>query len=91
MFKWLKNILGYGTVTNVINDVFPDPVIEEVQPEPVAKPKTQAKKPATKKVVAVDLDSMSKKDLLDHAKKIGVKANASLAKGEILSRIKDAK
>lgn len=93
MFTWLKNLFNKDITTNILLD-FPDnPIInspvESVveQAEPVAKPKKQAKKPATKKVVTVDLDSMSKKDLLAHAKQNGVKANASMNKADILAAI----
>jgi hypothetical protein len=83
MIKWIKEILGIGPV-----DVKKDtPKVK--QATPVAAPKTQAKKPTTKKVVKVDLDGMSKKDLLAHAKKSGVKANASMNKAAILKVIKN--
>jgi len=54
-----------------------------------AKPaKKVTKKKATKKAAKVDLDSMSKNDLLAHAKANGVKANASMNKAAILAAIK---
>ena len=89
MFTWLKKLFG--------SDVPDTPVIaqkpkkEEVkveQAKPVAKPKTQAKKPAAIKAAKVDLDSMKKNELLAHAKANGVKANASMNKAEILAAIK---
>ena len=71
----------------------PAPVVEAKaeQPKPVAKPKKQTKKPATKKASKVDVDSMTKKDLLAHAKKNGIKANASMNKAALLKVIKNAK
>jgi len=59
---------------------------------PVAKvkpaKKTTKKKTTTKKAAKVDLSSMSKNELLAHAKKNGVKANASMNKAAILAAIK---
>jgi hypothetical protein len=54
-----------------------------------APAKKTTKKTATKKAAKVDLDSMSKNDLLAHAKKNGIKANASMKKADILSAIKN--
>lgn len=50
------------------------------------KTATKATKKANKKV---DLDSMSKNDLLAHAKASGVKANASMTKADIIAAIKN--
>jgi len=80
MLKWLKRVLG--------TDYPEAPVIAQEQPKPAAKPKPQPKKPA-KKAKKVDLDAMTKKDLLAHAKTIGVKSNASMSKGAILDAIKN--
>ena len=88
MFKWLKNIFGSKSEPLVLTQEQRVETKVE-QAEPVAKPKKQAKKPATKKVATVDLDAMSKKDLLAEAKKRSIKANASLSKEEILKRIKN--
>lgn len=77
--------------------------VVEVEPAPELKKsetKTkQAKKPAPKKATkkaepkkakaSGDLSSMNKSQLLEEAKKRGVKANASLKKDEILERIKN--
>ena len=57
-------------------------------PKAVKAAKAPAKK-ATKKAAKVDLDSMSKNDLLAHAKANGVKANASMNKAAILEAIKN--
>ena len=92
MFKWLKNIFGSKPEPIVLTkeqrvETKVEPKV--VQAEPVAKPKKQAQKPATKKAAKVNLDGMSKKDLLAEAKKRSIKANASLSKEEILKRIKN--
>ena len=89
MFKWCKRILGYGSVPEVIETVL----------APEAKSKTQTKKKATTKKASTkkkttgscDFDKLNKAQLLKEAKKRGVKANASLTKAEILSRVKSAK
>ena len=60
-------------------------VVEEKKAEVKAK---KVAKPKAKKT-EVDLDSMNKTQLLEEAKKRGVKANASLKKDEILERIKN--
>jgi len=71
---------------------------EEVKTKTTAKPKTKAtaknkatakaKKRAAKAAKA-DLDSMTKKDLLAHAKAHGIKSNASMSKAAILEAIKN--
>jgi hypothetical protein len=58
-------------------------------PAPKAVKAAAPAKKATKKAAKVDLDSMSKKDLLAHAKANGVKANASMNKAAILEAIKN--
>jgi hypothetical protein len=50
-----------------------------------APAKKAVKKTATKKTA--DLSDMSKNDLLAHAKKNGIKANASMKKADILAAI----
>jgi len=75
MFNWLKKLFG--------SDVPDTPVIAQ---EPVKK---TTKKTATKKKTAkVNLDAMSKTELLALAKEKGVKANASLKKAELVERLK---
>ena len=92
MIKWLKNLLGFGTVVDVVNEVFPE--IPEEPSEKVVKKKPAVKKTSTKKKDSgkgCDFDKLNKAQLLKEAKKRGVKANASLTKAEILSRVKSAK
>jgi hypothetical protein len=67
---------------------------KEAEPAPkavkaAAPAKKTTKKTATKKTAKVDLDGMTKNDLLAHAKANGVKANASMKKAEILEAIKN--
>jgi len=87
MFNWLKKILGIGpSVPAAIEAAIPTP---EEKPAPKAVKKTTTKKPATKKSGKADLSSMSKNELLAHAKANGVKANASMNKAAILKAIKN--
>jgi hypothetical protein len=88
MFKWLTNLFRGTSVPEVINEVTKEePKVEQV--ETVAKPKKQAKKPASKKATKVDLDSMKKNELLAHAKANGIKANASMNKAALIAAIKN--
>jgi hypothetical protein len=93
MFKWLKKLFGTDLPETVIIADEPSVSVDEPkveQTKPVAKPKAQAKKPATKKTATkANLDTMSKNDLLAHAKKNGIKANASMKKADILAAIKN--
>jgi hypothetical protein len=73
---------------NVHNVVSKTPNGPATASKPV-KAKKATKKTATKKKTAkVDLDAMSKVDLLALAKEKGVKANASLKKAELIERLK---
>jgi len=87
MIKWLKNLLGFGSVVDVVNEVF-----QEIPEEPGKKvvKKASTKKTSTKKKSSgsCDFDKLNKAQLLKEAKQRGVKANASLTKAEILSRLK---
>ena len=88
MFKWLKNLFGVGEVEKAVEAVMPEPV--KTKPEPKVETKATTKKKTTsKKSEKTDLSGMSKNDLLAHAKKNGVKANASMKKADILSAIKN--
>ena len=81
MFNWLKKLFGF--------DVPDTPVIAQVKVEDKVETSTptKAKKPAKKD--NVDLDAMSKNDLLAHAKANGIKANASMKKADLVSAIKN--
>ena len=80
MFKWLSKILGAGEPHAVMEKVFAE-TTNEVQ-KTVEKPTKKAQK-------SVDLKSLKKAELLAHAKKNGVKANASMNKDAILKAIKN--
>ena len=96
MFNWLKKLFGSDVPDTPVIAQAPKKeakshvgkVVKVEQANVPAKPKKQAKKPATKKTAKVDLDSMKKNELLAHAKANGVKANASMSKAEILAAIK---
>jgi len=79
-------IVAYVIYQAVVGDKEPAEAPKAVKEKAPAKKVT--KKKATKKAAKVDLDSMSKNDLLAHAKANGVKANASMNKAAILAAIK---
>lgn len=98
MFNWLKKLFGGNSVDSPMVDT-PVEIVKEATPEPLVledpvvespKPKKAKSKKSAKKVETVDLDSLNKTQLLEEAKKRGVKANASLKKEEIVERIKNA-
>lgn len=84
MFNWLKKILGSDIpATSVIATTEEKPIsINEVRTPRQPSKKTTAKKDS------VDLEAMSKKDLLTLAKEKGIKANSSLKKAELVERLK---
>ena len=84
MIKWLKELFGFNTPDTPVIAQAPAPKAE-VKPKATKKTK---KKPATK-AAKVDIDGMSKKDLLAHAKKNGIKANASMNKAALVNAIKN--
>jgi hypothetical protein len=104
MINFIKSLFGFGGKETPVVET-PAPVAETkeaVKAEPAPKAvkattpakkttkKAATKKAATKKAATVDLDSMSKKDLLAHAKANGIKSNASMSKAAILEAIKNA-
>jgi hypothetical protein len=90
MFKWINKILGRATVPNIIEEVFPEEIPAEPKPKASTKKKATTNKTTTKKKGSgkCDFDKLTKTQLLKEAKQRGVKANASLSKSEILSRLK---
>lgn len=105
MIEWIKNLLGLkGPSAKPL--VLTDPVKTEDEVQASEQPtelppKKPAKKTSRTTVVkkpkkevsvdeSVDLDSMSKKELLDEANKRGIKVNSSLKKAEIIEHIKNA-
>jgi len=95
MIKWLKSLFGFESTAEVpvTAPVKEEPKVEKkAEPAPkavkaAAPAKKTTKKTATKKAAKTDLGSMSKNDLLAHAKKNGIKANASMKKADILAAI----
>ena len=97
MITWLKKLFGSGVPDTPVIAQEPkkevkshvDKIVKVEQAEVPAKPKKQAKKPATKEAAKVDLDSLKKNELLAHAKANGIKANASMNKAALLESIKN--
>ena len=88
MFGWIKNILG---ITPKREEAFTaEPLVLEPEQRVEETPKPKKKTAAKSKKESVDLDNLSKTELLAEAKKRGIKANASLKKEEILARIRSA-
>ena len=86
MIKWIKSLFGFDVPDTPVIAQAPAPKAET---KPAAiKTKKTTKKPATK-AAKVDLDNMSKKDLLAHAKMGGIKANASMNKDALVKAIKN--
>jgi|SaaInlLV_10m_DNA_1039704.scaffolds.fasta_scaffold61338_2 hypothetical protein len=79
MWSWIRSLLGKDVPT-VINELSK----ENSTPKKATKPKTKAKKAATK---TCDFSKLTKDQLLKEAKKRGVKANASLTKAELVKRL----
>lgn len=88
MFTWLKDILG---ITSKREEAFaPEPLVLQPEQRVEEPPKPKKKAAAKSKKETIDLDSLSKTQLLAEAKRRGVKANASLKREVILDRIKSA-
>lgn len=94
MFTWFKNLFGKRSepliLTNPIK--YEDEVKVKVterpsEPKPTKTKAQKPKKSATKET-KIDVDSMNKTQLLAEAKRLGIKANASMNKAEILAAIK---
>jgi hypothetical protein len=86
MFNWFKKLFGSDVPDTP--EIAKVQVKEEVKVE--AKPATTKKTPAKKttaKKASVDLDSMTKKELLALCKEKGIKANASLKRDELVARL----
>ncbi len=83
MLNWLKRTLGITSASKPL--VLEKPVAKTTKAKPK---KTTTKKKAAPKKKAVDLSGMKKDELLAHAKKSGVKVNASMKKADVISAIK---
>jgi hypothetical protein len=86
MFGWLKKLFGDDNAPTLEKPIV-TPTVE------AAKPKTKKKSTATtgRKTTSksADLDAMSKTQLIEHAKKKGVKVNASMKKADLVKKIKN--
>jgi len=87
MFGWLKKLFGDDNATTLERPIVTPTV--EAKPKTETKKKTTAttgRKPAGK---TADVDSMTKPQLIEHAKKKGVKVNASMKKADLVKKIKN--
>ena len=84
MLNWLKRTLGITPASEPL--VLEKPVAAKPKKAKTQKPKATTKKAAPKKKV-VDLSAMKKDELLAHAKKSGVKVNASMKKADVIAAI----
>ena len=81
MFKWLQNLFGFGTVVNVVNEVFPDEVQESVDSKPVKAQKSV-------KVTKASLSKLTKQGLEDLAKaNYGVDIDKRKKKADLVSEV----
>ena len=97
MFGWIKSLLGLGenvaqAVTEAVKQEADIVEVMATSPKEAEPKKTSAKKTTAKKGKkgsgTCDFSKLTKTQLLKEAKHRGVKANASLSKAEILSRLK---
>jgi 4-aminobutyrate aminotransferase-like enzyme len=88
MFQWLKNLFSDNSGPTLERPA----ITPTVDAAPNAKRSTAvAGKSKTKsKAAKTDLDAMTKPQLLEHAKKKGIKVNASLKKADLVKKIKNA-
>jgi len=85
MFGWLKKLFGENNQATLEKPL--------VSPT-VSQPKTTGKKTTVttgRKTTSktADFGSMTKPQLLEHAKKKGIKVNASLKKADLVKKIKN--
>lgn len=81
MFKWLQNLFGFGTVVNVVNEVFPDEVQESVDSKPVKAQKSV-------KITKASLSKLTKQGLEDLAKaNYGVDIDKRKKKADLVSEV----
>jgi len=86
MFQWLKNLFSDNSGPTLERPVV-TPTVDAV---PKAKRSTAVAGKTKSKAAKTDLDSMTKPQLLEHAKKKGIKVNASLKKADLVKKIKNA-
>lgn len=87
MFGWLKKLFGENNEPTLERPVVTPTV------EAKSKPKTETKKKSAttgrKTTTTADLGTMTKPQLIEHAKKKGVKVNASMKKADLVKKIKN--
>jgi hypothetical protein len=86
MFQWLKNLFSDNSGPALERPV----VTPTVDAAPKAKRSTAVAGKTKSKAAKTDLDAMTKPQLLEHAKKKGIKVNASLKKADLVKKIKNA-
>ena len=84
MFKWIAKL--FTPSVKVAQDEAKE--IERVITKTISQKKQKNKQSSSK---ACDFDKLTKTQLLAEAKHRGVKANASMSKADILSKVKSAK
>jgi len=83
MFQWLKKLFGEDARPTLEKPIV-TPQVETTTKKTTA---TTGRKAASK---TADVDAMTKPQLLEHAKKKGIKVNASLKKADLVKKIKNA-
>ena len=84
MFGWLKNLFSGDSGPTLERPV----VTPSVDAAPKAK-KSTAVTGKSKSKAKTNLESMTKPQLLEHAKKKGIKVNASAKKADLVKKIKN--
>jgi len=85
MFQWLKNLFSGDSGPTLERPV----VTPKVDAAPKAKKSTAVAGKTKSKAAKTDLESMTKPQLLEHAKKKGIKVNASAKKADLVKKIKN--
>lgn len=88
MFGWLKKLFGEDSAPTLEKPIVTPTVEAKSKPKTETKKKsaTTGRKPAGK---TADVDAMTKPQLIEHAKKKGIKVNASMKKADLVKKIKN--
>lgn len=86
MFEWLKKLFSENDAPTLERPIVTPTVEAKTKTATKKKSATTGRKPASK---TVDLDAMTKPQLLEHAKKKGIKVNSSLKKADLVKKIKN--
>jgi hypothetical protein len=86
MFGWLKNLFSDNSGPTLERPV----VTPTVDAAPKAKRSTAVTGKTKSKAVKTDLDAMIKPQLIEYAKKKGIKVNGSMKKADLVKKIKNA-